>query len=205
VAAAGAWAHVVSGFGGGALAPIGMFAMLLWLGFQQDKDNSAKRLAIFACFAFFQGLSLGGLVDVILDVDPSVLITAFLGTVAIFICFSAAAMFARRRSYLYLGGLLSTCLSWMAMASLVSIFWPSSFNFLLQLYGGLLVFVGYVVLDTQQTIEKAAAGSTDFVGDALSLLIDFVAIFVRIAIILLRNRDKEDRRESSSDRRSRRR
>ena len=50
----------------------------------------------------------------------SVLITAFVGTAVAFGCFSVAAMLARRREYLYLGGLLSSGLSillWLHFAS----------------------------------------------------------------------------------------
>lgn len=35
---------------------------------------------------------------------PSIIPTAFLGTATIFACFSLSALYARRRSYLYLGG-----------------------------------------------------------------------------------------------------
>lgn len=44
----------------------------------------------------------------------SILITAFLGTSVVFFCFSAVAMLARRREYLYLGGLLSSGFSLLA-------------------------------------------------------------------------------------------
>ena len=36
--------------------------------------------------------------------SPSLIPTAFLGTAAIFGCFSLSALYARRRSFLYLGG-----------------------------------------------------------------------------------------------------
>lgn len=55
-----------------------------------------------------QGFSLGSLVDVILQVDPSILVTALLATTTVFVCFAGAALFAKRRSYLYLGGMLSS-------------------------------------------------------------------------------------------------
>ncbi|XP_039688727.1 bax inhibitor 1, partial [Medicago truncatula] len=78
-------------------------------------------------------------------------LTTFVATSLAFACFSAAALVARRREYLYLGGLLSSGLSilmWLHFASSVLLAG-------LQLYFGLLVFVGYVVVDTQEIIERS--------------------------------------------------
>lgn len=50
----------------------------------------------------------------------SVLVSAFVGTAVAFGCFSVAAMLARRREFLYLGGLLSSGISmllWLNFAS----------------------------------------------------------------------------------------
>lgn len=52
----------------------------------------------------------------------SILVSAFVGTAVAFGCFSAAAMLAKRREYLYLGGLLSSGLSillWLHFASAI--------------------------------------------------------------------------------------
>lgn len=56
---------------------------------------------------------------------------------------------------------------------------------LLQLYFGLLVFMGYMVVDTQDIIEKAHHGDLDFVKHALTLFTNFVNVFVRILIIMV--------------------
>lgn len=55
----------------------------------------------------------------------------------------------------------------------------------MQLYFGLLVFVGYVVVDTQEIIERAHFGDLDYVKHALTMFTDLAAIFVRILIIMV--------------------
>jgi FtsH-binding integral membrane protein len=116
-----------------------------------------------------------------------------MGTVTVFACFSAAAYFAERRSYLYLGGLLSSCVSVMLMLGLMNFFFRSYAIHNIMLYVGLMVFSGYVIFDTQLMIEKAAMGETDFVWDCFQLFIDFVAIFVRLLIILSKDKKNEKR------------
>jgi len=56
---------------------------------------------------------------------------------------------------------------------------------LLQLYFGLLVFVGYIIVDTQEIVERAHLGDLDYVKHALTLFTDLVAVFVRILVIMV--------------------
>ena len=70
------------------------------------------------------------------------------------------------------------------------IFWESKSNSfhatcVSQLYFGLLVFVGYIVVDTQDIIEKAHLGDLDYVNHSLTLFTDFVGVFVRVLIIMV--------------------
>lgn len=55
----------------------------------------------------------------------------------------------------------------------------------LQLYFGLLVFLGYMVFDTQEIIERAHGGDMDYIKHALTLFTDFVAVLVRILVIMV--------------------
>lgn len=181
---------------GGMLSFIGGIALLFWMAASDPADTN-KRIAMFGGFCFLQGMNLGTLVSTIMFVDPSIITTALLGTTTVFVCFTVATLLAKRRSMLYLGGMLSSAISWLFLGSLLNMFFRSQFLMDVQLYMGLLVFCGYVLFDTEVIIAKAKAGSTDFVMHAVELFIDFVAIFVRLAIILLRNsggRKKKERR-----------
>ena len=104
----------------------------------------------------------------------------------IFVSFSISALLAKRRTYLYLGGTLFTCL-WIML--IFSIF-PSKISYDIRLYGGLVLFSLYVLYDTQMLIEKADMGSDDFISHALELFLDFMSIFIRVLIIILKNSKK---------------
>ncbi len=55
-----------------------------------------------------------------------------------------------------------------------------------------------MIFDTQMIVEKASLGDRDFAWHTMELFIDFVAIFVRICIILLRNAEKSKGSSSRS-------
>lgn len=58
----------------------------------------------------------------LLPSPSSIIVSAFVGTAVAFGCFSAAAMLARRREYLYLGGYLAAGLSmlfWLQIAGMI--------------------------------------------------------------------------------------
>ena len=57
----------------------------------------------------------------------------------------------------------------------------------------------------QVIIERAAAGTRDELRDALDLLLDAVAIFVRVLIILLNNKKQKEEEEKEGSRRGNRR
>lgn len=48
---------------------------------------------------------------------------------------------------------------------------------------------------TQMIVERASAGDMDPVRHALDLLVDLLALFVRILVIVMRNQAKRDEQE----------
>lgn len=178
---------------------IGAIGGMFWLAAQGPgtAQNEQKRTGILCFIAFCKGIGVAPLVTAALYVDPNIVWIAAALTATVFACFSAAALKAEKRSYLYLGGMLGSALSGMFWLGLANLFFHSPMIYNLQIYGGLLVFCGYVCYDTQIMIERArmaGGGKLDPIQDALSLFLDFVAIFVRILIILMKNRGNNDRR-----------
>ncbi|KAF0852735.1 BAX inhibitor (BI)-1-like family protein [Andalucia godoyi] len=189
VAAAGVVAHSVlaipSLFG-----TIGLFVSLMF--FMTSQNESSRKMGALA-LAFSKGLVIAPLCEHALLVDPALITTAFLSCTVLFLSFALSAMYAQRRSYFFLSSLLASGLNMLLFMSLLSFFFHFEALFMLRIYGGLLLFAGYVLFDTQMMIEKACGGDYDVAGHAVDLFIDFVAIFVRILIILLKKEKKERR------------
>lgn len=170
--------------------------LIIYVG-SADQKNRSQRLAALLGFGLLQGLAIGPLVNLAFDIDPMVVFMALLSTTTIFISFSLAAVFAERRSYLFLGGIFSSFFSLMFWMYLFNFFIGSSFPFLVNLYGGLGIFCLYIIYDTQVMIEKAFNGDRDHIRHALDLFLDLVAVFIRILIILLRNSEKKKEKRQS--------
>jgi len=167
--------------------------LIFWMTSVPEQET-AKRQGILAAFGFLEGHALGPILELAADIDTSIVPMAFGCTAVVFACFSLAAMFAQRRSYLYLGGMLSSSLSLLVTLNLLNIFFRSSSAALFSIYFGVLVFSGFVIFDTQLIIERADMGHTDYVVDALNLFLDAVNIFVRLIAILAKNKGEKRRK-----------
>jgi len=171
------------------------FGLIVYLSFGPDSTNDQEkpqqvtfRMALLLAYGFFQGATIGGLILVAMMMDPNIVLTAFLGTVTIFGCLTASALLAKRRTYLFLGGFLSSAIMNLLLLSIVNMFLRLELLDVATLYFSLFVFCGYVLYDTQLIIEKVNLGSKDFVRHAALLFTDLIAIFIRILVILMRNR-----------------
>ncbi|CAB1315208.1 unnamed protein product [Coregonus sp. 'balchen'] len=116
-------------------------------------------------FQVNRGVGLGPAMDYIISINPSIIVTAFLGTSIIFVCFTLSALYAQRRSFLFLWGTLTSGLSILLLVSFLNMFLGSVMLFKAHVYLGLAIMCGFVLFDTQLIIEKAEMGDTDYTLD----------------------------------------
>ncbi|XP_053623605.1 bax inhibitor 1 [Plodia interpunctella] len=195
-ASAGVYVDMFTRFQAGFLsAIIGAGLMLMLIATPDNGKNTSLRLGYLLGFGLTSGMSMGPLMEYVSVIDPSIIVTALMGTTLVFVCFSIAAMLAERGSWLFLGGTLMTLLTSMSLMTLVNLFMQSHFLYQAHLYLGLMLMCGFVLFDTQLIIEKRRMGSKDFVQHALELFIDFIGIFRRLVIILTQKEEQERRRK----------
>lgn len=204
-AAAGAYTHMFTNLlqgGGIGFALLGA-GLAFGLFFTPDNGkNRGLRLSMLLGFAFFSGLGMGPLLNMAIRMNPAIVPNALLLSSMIFACFSGVALFAPDGQYLYLGGTLLSGLSTLFWLGLINIFFQSQLLFQVYLWGGLLVFCGFIVWDTQMIIEKKRRGDGDFIAHSLDLFIDFMQVFRKILVLLMQ---KEQRSQDDRDNRKRRR
>ncbi|KAA0184180.1 BAX inhibitor 1 protein [Fasciolopsis buskii] len=159
---------------------------------QHTRDTINARLAAFFIFAFSTGLGMAPLLHVISVINPDTIPTAFLGAAMIFVSFSLAALFTRKRYYLFLGAALMSAISMLTTFSFMNLFIRSPAIYQAELYIGFAIFCGFVIFDTQLIVEKRKSGDTDFIWHTLDLFIDFVELFRHLLIILNSKRNRRD-------------
>uniref|UniRef100_A0A1L8E2U8 Putative bax-mediated apoptosis inhibitor tegt/bi-1 n=2 Tax=Nyssomyia neivai TaxID=330878 RepID=A0A1L8E2U8_9DIPT len=192
VAGIGAFVHMAEIWQAGILSALGGLALVLALHFIPDNGkNLHMRLAMLLGFGFCTGNSMGPLLDHVILLNPQIIVTALVGTSVVFVSFTAAALLARRGQYLFLGGLLLSVLSYMALFSLLNLFLRSNLVYQGQLYIGLGVMSAFILYDTQAIMEKCRMGSKDIVGHSLDLFFDLASIFRRLLVILSQKEQRE--------------
>lgn len=178
-----------------AIGALIFFALLM----STPDDNGKKlqlRVGYLLGFAGLSGVGLGPLLEHVIRVDPSIIITALVGTSLVFVSFSICAMLADRGYWLYLGGSLLTMLNTLMIMALANIFFGSVILYQANLYLGLLLMCGFVLYDTQLIIEKRRNGNKDFVTHSLDLFVDFIGIFRRLLVILTNKEESQRKRRN---------
>lgn len=168
--------------------------------FLRLSPHSPYRPLAFHSFAFFDGCAASSLLALVAEIDPLIPPMAFLGAATVFACCTFSAILAKRRSYFFLSSFLFTGLAGLFILSLISTISHDLIPFGGLLYLGLFLFCGFVLYDTQLIIEKAHAGERDHLQHALDLLIDFMAIFKRLMVIMAKNQNRRNERERRRER-----
>lgn len=178
------------------LTTIASFGLLIALAVTRDNGKNQKlRLGYLLGFAFLSGLSMGPLLELVISVNPSIIVTALTGTTVVFVSFSISALLAERGRWLYLGGTLISVLNLMVLFSFANLFLRWSFFYQAHIYIGLFLMCGFVIYDTQLIIEKYHSGNKDFILHSLDLFIDFVAIFRHLLVILTQKELAKEQRK----------
>lgn len=197
-AAVGALVHLFGVFEAGLLSAFGSIGLVLYLTFAADDPKTFyTRLGMLLGFGFLTGNSIGPLLDLVISVEPSIIVTALVGTAVVFISLSCSALLAERGSFLFLGGIFMSIFSTMALFGLANIFIQSQMIYQAQLYIGLIVMAGFVLFDTQMIMERCRAGSNDCIRHSLDLFFDLVSMFRRLLIILTQKEEREQRRRKN--------
>jgi FtsH-binding integral membrane protein len=177
------------------------FGSICGLFFTYDyPDTSSLRQNLLLTFCVCQGLSLSPLIDYAIDTDPTIIFMAAISTFLVFASFTLCSLFSKRRSHLYLGSILGSATFILFGSSILNSYFYFRGFYMLQLYGGLIIFCLYVLYDTQKIIEEANRGNKKVINQALALFTDVIAIFVRIVHILINNKHESERKKSRRDR-----
>lgn len=194
-AAAGAYVHMYTYLlQAGLLSTLGALGLIFALLFTPDNGkNRLLRLGYLLGFAFLTGLGMGPLLEIVVSIDPSIVVTALVGTSVVFVSFSISSLLSERGQWLYLGGTLISTLNMMVLLSLANIFFRSELVYQAHLYLGLLVMCGFIIYDTQLIVEKNRMGSKDYISHSLNLFLDFIRLFRNLLIILTESKNKKRR------------
>uniref|UniRef100_A0A0K0E540 Bax inhibitor 1 n=2 Tax=Strongyloides stercoralis TaxID=6248 RepID=A0A0K0E540_STRER len=156
-------------------------------------QNENKRFLYFLAFTFSSGFSLGPLIAYYASINTSIIVNAYIVTLAVFTSFTLAALYAENTKYLHLGG---TLVSASFALLFTTLFFRSTFLNGAIIWGGLLINCGFILYDTQLICEKRRMGSDDYIWHSVELFIDFVNIFRYIVRILGEKEKRNDRRRS---------
>lgn len=151
-----------------------------------------------AALAFQLGFLVGPAIHRIAEVNPKLLVQALLYTGMAFTSFSAISLFSKRRSLLFVGGIIVTMIQCMLLYRLIG--WLTGFGSfgLGYMMCGLFLACLYIIYDTQVIIERAERGDKDVPTHTMLLFVDLFDLFIKIVRILQelsnKNEDNDRRR-----------
>ena len=144
------------------------------------------------------GFLVGPLMHHLMDVEPAIVMQAVSYTATAFISFSAVSLFSKRRSYLFLGGIIATLFQGMVLYRIFAWLSGASIAPMPYLLCGLLTACLYIIYDTQLIIERAERGDKDVISHALLLFVDLFDLFIKIVRILIKLSEENKRKQEKN-------
>ena len=163
-----------------------------------DPDNYLMKYGAWTAFNITQAAVLSPL----MFLHPALLAKAGLYTVAMMGGIAFVGATAKQEKYLYLGGPLLAGVCVVAASGFAPLVLPATAGTALMwtervwLYGGLAVFGGFTLYDTQKVLQHARMAQAgyikkDVVNESISLELDFLNIFIRLVQILGMQRNRK--------------
>lgn len=159
-------------------------------------ENYVLKHGLWTAFNLTQSLVLAPM----FFYHPALLARAGLYTAGIMGSIAFVGATAKQDKYLYLGGPLLAGVAVVALSGLAPMVLPLGSRALvgaeaISLYGGLAVFAGFTLYDTQKILYHARMArqgmmKRDTVNESISLELDFINIFVRLVTILGRGQER---------------
>merc|ERR1711908_58203 len=188
---------IISGFLASVAAMIGMSYMMYKV--SNVYESESLRLGYLKALSFCMGFLVGPLIHHLAEFEPMILIQAVSYTAIMFGSFTAISLFSKRRSYLFLGGIIMTltsCMFWYRAMSWMFGYSRYGGEFgLVHTMSGLFVACLYIIYDTQLIIERAERGEKDVPKHSMILFFDLFELFIKVIQILIKLNENEKKKD----------
>ena len=153
--------------------------------------------------ALIMGLLISPIVLFSLLIDKSIVLIALTSSIIIFITLIINAIYFPIKEAFYLRSILFSFLNISIFLGIFNLFLMWEWIFVLRLYGGLILYMFFVIYDTNIMIQRAEIYCRDgknrnyseyqkmIILDAMNLFLDFVNIFMRLLAIIMKNRERK--------------
>ena len=184
ICAAAMWLNAHTVFNGFFMSIIVMMG-LTYLGFKVQDSYMAEteRMGYMWAMAFSMGFLVGPVMHQIVEIDSSIIMNAVAITGIMFASFSCISIFSKRRSYLFLGSLITSMMTCMFMYRMMC--WITGYGSSIHSMGylmlSLLIACMYVIYDTQMIIERCEMHrDMDVPKHTMILFVDLFDLFIKI-------------------------
>ena len=149
-----------------------------------QNKNLLKRLLLYGIITILVGCNVAPLINIVVNINPQIVLHAALGSSLLFVCLSLCAIFAPKSYYLYLAGAISTLLLMRLYICFYNLFMlyvlnsPRVFQVESSWYVVAVVACLYILYDTQKIVDTE--NSQDYISDSLLLFIDLFVLFEHI-------------------------